>query len=350
MQQAVSTAEAGEFEIQETPLEAPQPGWVNLRVRATGICGSDLHAMHEPARWQSGHVPGHEFSGEIETLGAGVVGWDPSDRVAVFPLLTCGTCGNCRSGRLNLCDSPFDGFGLTRPGGFSQQLSVPAVTLLRLGAETDFVLGAMWEPLSVAIHGYRLAARLDPDRPTTGERVVVLGAGIIGLLSAYYAKEAGAAEVVITAKYPHQAEAARTLGADAVFGSDADGLKALDDWAKSQPPDVVIETVGGSADTLADAIRLVRRGGRIALLGVFTSDLRLPADGLTLKEPRIVVPFAYSYIGPHADHQIALDLLNRDRALLAPLVTHRFPLKGAAEAFQTAADKSSGSIKVVVEP
>ena len=74
MQQAVSTAKAGEFEIQETPLEAPEPGWVNLRVRATGICGSDLHAMHEPARWQSGHVPGHEFSGEIETLGTGVAG------------------------------------------------------------------------------------------------------------------------------------------------------------------------------------------------------------------------------------------------------------------------------------
>ena len=76
----------------------------------------------------------------------------------------------------------------------------------------------------------------------------------------------------------------------------------------------------------------------------------MPAAGLTLKEPRIVVPFAYSYIGPHPDHQIALDLLNRDRDLLAPLVTHRFGLDAAGEAFQTAADKSSGSIKVVVEP
>ena len=145
--------------------------------------------------------------------------------------------------------------------------------------QTDFVLGAMWEPLSVAIHGYRLAARLDPDRPTTGERVVVLGAGIIGLLSAYYAKEAGAAEVVITAKYSHQAEAARTLGADAVFGSNSEGLAALDGWAEPQPPDVVIETVGGSADTLADAIGIVRRGGRIALLGVFTRTCDCPQPG-----------------------------------------------------------------------
>jgi threonine dehydrogenase-like Zn-dependent dehydrogenase len=349
MQKAVSTAEVGGFEIQEAALEAPEPGWVNLRVRATGICGSDLHAMHEPARWRAGHVPGHEFSGEIESLGAGVEGWDPGDRVSVFPGLTCGRCDNCRSGRWHLCDAEFDLFGLTRPGGFSQELGVPASSLFRLGDDTDFVLGAMWEPLAVAIHGYRLAARLDPDRPTSGERVVVLGAGIIGLLSAYYAKEAGASAVAITAKYPHQANAARRLGADAVFGSDAEGQAALDEWA-GRNVDVVIETVGARADTLADAVRIVRRGGRISLLGVFTSDPRLPAEGLTLKEPRIVVPFAYSYSGPHADQQMALDLLNRDRELLTPLVTHRFALAAAEEAFQTAADKSSASIKVIVEP
>ena len=129
MRQAISTAEAGKFEIEERDVIAPDPGWIGIRVRATGICGSDLHAVHEPALWRTGHVPGHEFTGEVETVGQGVEGWAAGDRVAIFPAVICGRCGNCRSGRWQLCDEPFEAFGLTRPGGFSEQLSVPANTL-----------------------------------------------------------------------------------------------------------------------------------------------------------------------------------------------------------------------------
>jgi threonine dehydrogenase-like Zn-dependent dehydrogenase len=208
----------------------------------------------------------------------------------------------------------------------------------------------MTEPLAVAVHGFRLAARLDPDRPTSGERVVVLGAGIIGLLSVFYAKRAGSREVAVTAKYPFQAEAAVAMGADHVFGTNKTAQDELAEWAATHPVDVVIETVGGAANTPAEATRIVRSGGRIALLGIFTNDIVLPSAGLTLKEPRIVFPFGYSYIGPHADYQIAVDLLGDEPELLGSLITHRFSLDSVAEMMQTATDKAAtGAIKVVVE-
>jgi threonine dehydrogenase-like Zn-dependent dehydrogenase len=161
------------------------------------------------------------------------------------------------------------------------------------------------------------------------------------------ARAAGAAEVGITARYPHQAEMARRLGATHVFGSDARGTQDLDQWSSGNTVDAVIETVGGGADTLDAAVGAVRRGGTVVLLGVFTQPPRCPALALVVKEVRVVGSLTYGRVGTRADFEVAIRLLAATPAAAA-LITHRFALDEIQPALETAADKSRGAIKVTI--
>ena len=350
MRQAYTTEDPGRFEIRDVERTPPGPGEVEIRVRACGICGSDLHALHHPERWQAGRCLGHEVSGEVSELGAEVRGLRAGDRVALQPVLFCGRCERCRGGSVELCSAAGGIFGLSMPGGFGEYLTVPEQNLFRLADGLDFALGALAEPLAVAVHGYRLAGQLDSTRPSTGERVVVLGAGVIGLLAAFHARQAGAGEIAVSARYDHQGDMARQLGATHVFRADEEGAEDLLRWSVERPVDLVIETVGGSADTLSQAMDVMRRGGRICVLGFFDRGASMPAQALLVKEPRIVGSMMYGYSGPHADYDLAVELLRRFPDVLGELVTHRMPLEEVARGFAVAGDKSTGSIKVTVEP
>ena len=199
MRQAVTTADPATFEIEELESETPGRGEVVLRIRGCGICGSDLHAYRDRSRWTAGRVLGHEIAGEVATLGAGVTGLRVGQRVALQPRLFCGECAECRGGRTELCVSAGGLHGLQLPGGFRETLTVPQENLFPVADDLDFAVAALTEPLAVAVHGHRVAAQLDAARPTRGERVVVLGAGPIGLMSVFYARQAGATEVAVTA-------------------------------------------------------------------------------------------------------------------------------------------------------
>ena len=350
MRQAYTAEEPGRFELRDVDKTPPGPGEVQFRIRNCGICGSDLHPLRHPERWRAGRCLGHEVSGEVAVAGEGVERVAPGDRVALMPIDSCGRCDNCRSGSIELCSGTFSVFGLTRPGGFGEYLTVPEQNLFRLPPGVDFALGALTEPLAVVVHGHRLAAQLDGARPTAGERMVVLGAGIIGLLAAFYARQAGAGEIAITARHEHQANAARQLGATHVLRADDEGAEELRSWAAANPVDLVMETVGGDGETLPQAVSAVRRGGRICVLGAFGQEAAIPAQGLIGNEPRIVGAWGYGYIGGHADYDVALELLRRFGDVLGNLITHRVPLAEVERGFQLAVDKSSGSIKVTVEP
>ncbi len=351
MREAWTVDEAGRFEIRDgDAAPSPGPGEVRMRVRACGICGSDLHAIRHPERWRGGRLLGHEISGDVLDVGEGVERWSTGDRAALQPNLYCGHCASCLSGRIELCETRFTVVGLTLPGGYREALTVPQQNLHRLPDGVDFVLGAMTEPLAVVVHGYRMAAELDPGRATTGERVVVLGGGIIGLLAVFYARQAGAGEVAVTARHEHQANAARQLGATKVFGGDDEGEAALSEWSRANPVDLVIESVGGDGRTLALSMDVVRRGGRILVLGVFDEQATMPAQGLISKGPRIVGSLMYGFAGKHADYDLAIELERRFGDVLGTLITHRVPLDEIERGFALAADKSSGAIKVTIEP
>ncbi|HJM89981.1 MAG TPA: alcohol dehydrogenase catalytic domain-containing protein [Dehalococcoidia bacterium] len=350
MRQAYSAEEPGHFEIRDVDdSPAPGSGEVQMRVRACGVCGSDLHPLRSPERWQSGRVRGHEISGEIIAVGEDVEQWRPGDRVAVQPNLFCGHCGNCRSGQITLCETEFSVVGLTRPGGYSELLTLPQQNVFRLPDGVDFAVGALTEPLAVVAHGYRLAAELDSLRATTGERVLILGGGMIGLLAAFYARQAGAGEVAITARHEHQANSARQLGATRVFTADEDGEAALREWSQANPVDLVIESVGGGGSTLAQAMDAVRRGGRILVLGVASPGATMPVGSLIGKEVRLVGSLMYGYAGKHADYDLAIELERRFGDVLGTLITHRVPFDEIDRAHALALDKSSGSIKVTIE-
>jgi len=351
MRRAVTANEPGHFEIKDYPDEPPGPGEVLLRVRACGICGSDLHhAYRDRSHWQASRVLGHEIAGEVAELGAGVKNLTINDHVAFEPRKHCGTCPECRGGRIELCQIQGQLYGLAIPGGFGETLTVPAENLFKVADDLDFAVAALAEPLAVAIHGHRVAAQLDAARPTRGERIVVLGAGPIGLMSAFYAARAGATEIAITARYKHQADAARMLGATHIFSSEDDGPAQLRTWAETHPVDLVMETVGGTAHTPALAGQIARRGGRVLILGVFDPDIPMPAQLIMSRQLRVAGTIFYGYIGMQHDYEIATQLLDEHRDVLGQLITHRVSLDQVEQGIALAGDKSSGALKVTIEP
>ena len=329
----------GNLILDEVERPTPGPGEVVVRVRNCGICGSDLHWYHDQMMIPA-VCPGHEIAGEVADVGAGVTSLKAGDPVAVEGISSCAECRYCIAGDYQRCTS-IGVVGMTIPGGFADYLRMPARHCFRVPAGVDFPTAALSEPLGVAVHGVRLAGL------EIGQRVAILGAGTIGLMAVVAARAGGAGEIVVTARRPQQKAAALALGADRVVDeTDPNGLFGD---ALESPIDLVVETVGGTADTLETAAAACRPGGTICVLGAFTGSPIFPALFVLAKELRIIGSFVYSRAGARADFDIVLDLLRRQGKRIADtMITHSYPLDRIAEGFRTAADKTTGSIKVTI--
>ncbi|HEV3225438.1 MAG TPA: alcohol dehydrogenase catalytic domain-containing protein [Acidimicrobiales bacterium] len=312
------------------PLEA---GWVRLQVEACGICGSDLHFWHGHLRRPLATAPGHELAGTIVDGPAGLA----DVRYAVSPNVTCGTCEFCTTGRTNLCGRGGPGLGLGRDGGLADLVDAPAANLAPIPDGVDAITASLTEPLAVTVRGVGLG-QLGPD-----SAVLVLGAGTIGLCAALVARDR-AAHVAVTARHPHQQAAARQLGVTVLREDEAIA------WGKEHRPDVVIESVGGAADTVDDAIRVVRRGGRVVILGSFSAPKAVDLQRMMMKEVALIGSFCYGDGGREPEFRTAARLTGRWRDELRALTTHQFPLDDVTAAFETAGDKASGAIKVTLVP
>ncbi len=329
MRRAVWTEDGLEvLDDEPGPLEA---GWARLRVEACGICGSDLHFWHGHLRRPLGTSPGHELVGVVVDGPAGLA----DGRYAVSPNVTCGRCSFCRTGRTNLCGKGGPGIGLGRHGGLAELVDAPLENLAAVPDGVDPVIASLTEPLAVTVRGIGLA-RVEPD-----ERVLVLGAGTIGLCAALVARDR-AAEVAISTRHPHQRAAAERLGVTVL-----DEAEAVT-WGKEHRPEVVVESVGGVADTIGDAIRVVGRGGRIVLLGTFDGPRPVDLQRLMMKEVGLLGSFCYGGGLREPEFATAARLTGRWATELAALTTHQLPLDQVADAFTTASDKSTGAIKVTV--
>lgn len=326
----------GRLVVREAATRDPGPGEARVRIERCGVCGSDLHCFrgHSPL---PPSCPGHEMSGVVEALGAGATGVREGDRVTVEPLVRCGACRHCLSGNYHLCGR-IALCGVNLPGGMASHVTVPAYTLFPLPSSVDFALGALAEPTAVSVHAARLGG------VTRGSRVLVLGAGAIGLLAAAAARHLGADYVAISARHPQQRALAEALGVDEVL-----------DPARVRPsgekPDVVIETVGGEATTVADGMLAVARGGTVVVVGLFEKTPVFDPGVMVLKEVRLVGSMVYNRpTGEAADFETALDVIAANATTLPSLVTHTFALADVQEAFTTAADKASGAVKVMLAP
>ena len=338
---AATLVAPGKFEITEMERQSPGDGEVMIRVRNVGVCGSDLHFFRGDFPLPPGFILGHECSGEVVQIGKGVKGLQAGDGVALELFNVCLTCDKCRIGEYQHCPTR-KASGLNTAGGLREYMTLPAYTMYKLPAGVDYELGALVEPLTVNVHGLRLCDL------RFGERVAVLGAGTIGLMGVAAAKAMGATYVAATARHPHQKEMALALGADAVFDATDEGTSKMN--AAVGGADVVIETVGGHANTLADALSLVAIGGRICVLGAFTKPVTIHPIMLFLKEAKIVGSNCYGRKGRHSDYELALEIMRRNAESLRRAITHRFPLDQVAEAYATADDKSTGAIKVTITP
>ncbi len=323
------------IEVRDYDEPKPAPGDILVRVRACGICGSDLHFYHGAFPAAPDTPPGHEYAGEVAALGEGVTGVEVGERVAIEPLRYCRECPYCTTGQYQLCPKRVL-MGTYNPGAMAEYVPAPAYGVYRLPDSLDFELGALAEPRAVAVHGLHLV------NATMGEKVLVMGSGTIGLLAVLAARAIGASEIIATYRHDHQGQAALAAGAAQV-------LKDTD-MGRLDGIDVVVETVGGTAPTLAQAIGIVRPGGRICVLGLFTQSTQINALSLMLKEATITGGITYCRPGMNSDFDLALRILDAEQDRARSLITHRYPLGQAAEAFTTASDKSTGSIKVQLHP
>lgn len=325
----------GKMVTEEVGHVEPGPGEVGLKISHCGVCGSDLHFFNGSTP-PPAVCPGHEISAVVSEIGAGVTGPKAGDRVAVEPIWRCGECERCRRGDYHLCEA-VQLYGVLLDGGMAEELRVPAYCLHTLPSDVDLELGALTEPLAVGVHAARLAG------VTRGSQVLVLGAGSVGLLQAAACRHLGAEFVAITAKHEHQKERARALGCDQVL--DPDAVSRLD-----CQPSVVIETIGGRASTLDDAVSAVTKGGSIIMVGIFEGSPAFNSLLFLFKEATMVGSMVYNRREGVSDFEIALDILSERRRELAELVSHRFALTDVQTAFETAADKGSGAVKVLVRP
>lgn len=320
--------------IKERALPEPEPGWVRVGVTVGGICGSDLHIYHAALGDPKGMQPGHEVAGVIDGVGDATC-IATGTHVAVEPILGCGGCHHCHVGKANVCPD-VRLFGIALPGGLAEYVCVPEAAVHTLPADLSNSAAGLCEPMAVCVRGARIG------QIELGDRVAIIGAGTIGLLSILAARAAGATEVLITARHPHQQELARSLGADRVYASAEELLADVGD----QHVDVVVETVGGEQETLAESVQVARTGGRISLLGVFTGAPKLPGMPFFSKELTLAASNCYSREADQGDFAVGTQLAAKHAGLIEPLVTHTFALDQISDAFALADDKSNRSIKV----
>lgn len=329
---------AKDVRLESRPLPVVKPGSVLLRNRRVGICGSDLHyyehgfcAAFVPDR---PFVLGHELSAEVAAVGEGVTNVKVGDRVTANPARSCGFCDYCKGGRPNLCRRIIMlGSASTTPptdGAFAEFVSVRADQCHLLPSEMDDGLGAMMEPLAVALHAVKRAGVV------SGRRVLITGAGTIGLLVALTARAFGATPVVVTDVVAARRAKALDLGVDVALDPTVPKLREQACALTGEGFDVILEASGSRA-ALRQAFDLVRPGGTIVQIGTLgTEDVPLPANQIMVREINFVGSMRYGNVFDEAIRLVASKRIN-----LQPFISDVVPLADCRRAMQLAADKSN---------
>jgi threonine dehydrogenase-like Zn-dependent dehydrogenase len=302
------------IEVIDVPRSDADDGRVRVHVRGAGICGSDLHML----AW--GPMPvtlGHEVAGHL----------DDGTPVAVWPLVPCGECDRCAAGEVTQCRRAVtQSYGIGRDGGMADEMFVEESCVVPLPASLDVSDASLVEPIACSLHALRRAG-LRGD-----ERVAVVGAGAIGLAAVAVARATGCS-VDVHARHDAQRLAAESIGA----GSEPEGEY-----------DVVVDAAGTDS-ALKMCFDLLRPGGTAALVASYWEPVQFP-QFFSIKEPVVVGSNMHGHDETGRDMDAAARVLADDPEIASAMITHRFPLDRAADAFSVAADRASGAIKVLLEP
>ena len=346
--QALVVLRPEKFEIREVPVPEPGPMEVLCRVKAVSICGTDSHliAGDYPGFWPPAFpiIPGHEWSGEIVKLGPGAekAGWSVGDRVAGTSHDACGVCQQCVEGRYNLCEN-YGVMDLHRQYGHNYQ-----------GADAEYVVhgvkcifplpdavsweeGAVIDPASLALHCAR-RGRIAP-----GDTVVIMGAGPVGLLSADAARAMGAGRVIVVGR-GLRLRKALDMGHEGIDSTAVDPVEAVRELTRGLGAAVVLEAAG-TPTTLRWALGLLRKGGRIAAVGI-------PSEGVEI-DMRELVLYELEIAGSRAaagEMRRVMPLIADGRIRLSEIMTHQFARADFGAALATFRDRSTGAIKITIKP
>jgi 2-desacetyl-2-hydroxyethyl bacteriochlorophyllide A dehydrogenase len=331
------------FRLEERPLPALEPGWALIQVHAAGICGSDIHFYTGELPVTPGSVRGHEIAGVVADPGKTEL--VRNQAVVVHPLLGCNECRACHRGEQQLC-ADLQAIGGQHPGGFAEYVAAPVQNVYPFDPDLlPMTHAVLADGVAVAVHAMNVVGL------KAGESAVVLGDGAIGLLLLQVALARGGNPVILVGKHKRNLEIARRLGASyALDGVEADAISAVHDVTTDV--DVVLEAVGGPKPPLKTGLRMLRKGGRLAVLGLTgATDIGVPWIDVVLGEQLIIGAMGYGTFAGEDELQQALDLMQSAKVALEPIITHQIPLADVDRGFKMMLDRTrSQAIKVVVLP
>ena len=330
----------GDLRYDDVPMPKRETGEVLLKIRAAGICGSDIPRVFEKGTYHFPTIIGHEFAGEIvEAEEASLVGRGAS----VFPLLPCGKCGACLGEHYAQC-SHYDYYGSRRDGAMAEYLAVRRENLCFVPEGVSYEEAAMSEPAAVALHAFRKSGA------GAGDTVLIYGIGTIGLMLAQWARAAGVRNIVLVGRTDDKVGFAKKLGFPlAVNGKGESPEKLVQKVTAGRGADACIEGTGASEPWEA-CIRCARNYGTVVSMGNPLGEMRLSQDGywkILRKELRIVGTWNSDFGSVENDWREAVSAMRDGRLELEPLITHRFPLEEYGKAFRLMRERREMYCKVM---
>jgi len=338
---AVILHKVRDLRVEDVPAPKILADEVLIEVKATGICGTDLHIYKGEWKTRMPIILGHEFSGAVANLGREVEDLNVGDHVVAEPNIVCGKCRFCLMSERNYFCENLEAVGVTVNGAFAEYVKTKGRNVYKTPEELSFDEAALIEPLACCIRG------LDQAGIRTGDVIAIVGAGPIGLILLQLVKTGGASMVIQTDIDEIRLELARKLGADHVLNVSRDNpAEAVKRLTGGYGVDVAIEAVG-SPETIIQAMKVTRRGGRLNIFGVSPQDAVWEVKPFDLYEKELTI--TTSYRSPFT-FQRAVRIASTGRVDLKPLISHVFRLGEIGRAFDVAEKKLEGAIKVLVKP
>ncbi len=332
----------GNISIQDVKEPSPGPDEVKIEVKAAGICGSDIHTYNDTIKFplKLPVVMGHEFCGVVVETGKNVKNIRVADRVASETAASvCGICAYCRTGNYHLCPSRLS-VGYWINGAFTKYCVVPQRIVHRLPQNTDFISGALSEPLANCVH-----AILERSHIRVGDLVVITGPGTIGLLSLQLVKASGGRAAILgLPKDEHRLSLARKFGADLVINLGKDSPHDLiNEISGGIGADMVLEC-SGSSEAATLGLELIKKRGQYTQVGLFGKTIEIDFEKIVYKELELKGSFSYTW----TTWEKTLEIMQQEKVNLRPLVSDILPISRWEEGFKKQAEKEG--LKIILTP